>query len=720
LLSLPSAAAALNISPQLKRERVFEALLNQIEVEARRRPVLMVFEDAHWIDPTSRELLDLTVDRVRRLPVLLAITFRPEFQPPWSGRSHVTSLAINRFDERDGAALVQNLVGNAALSADIVAEIVERTDGVPLFVEEMTKAVLESAGHRDRIAAVLATTSLDALSVPATLYASLMARLDRLGPAAKEVAQIGAVLGREFAYELIEPVAQRDEGELQATLGQLNDAGLLFCRGTAPHSSYLFKHALVQDTAYGTLLRGRRQELHARVAAVLERNFADLVERRPELLAHHLSAAGETERAIDQWLKAGQYATARLAHLEAIRHFDRGLAAIAALPEGPARDGRELVLQLARGLSLFTAEGFGAAEAPQAYTRARDLAEQRGDPRQLFMAVYGLWQTANGAGSIVDCRKFSNRLQHLTADDADDELRLQAHHSAWATCLFSGDPAAARDHCEVGRQLYDPERHRLHRQLYGGHDPGICAGNFAAQVHWLLGFSEQGLMLGNHALALAERIAHPFSFAITLQFYSMLHLERGEPELALQRLAAAEALAAEQRFGFVLEPQLLRGAALTAQGAFAEAGACLRAGLASRTGATRMRCYGLAQLANVLARQGEHAAALAAARDGLSNGEKTGQRQWEAELRRLEGIALSGLNRLEEGQSALEEAMRVARGQQAKVYELRAATNLARLWGEQDRRAEAHDLLAPVYGWFTEGFGTADLKEAKALLDELA
>ena len=720
LLSLPNSAADLNISPQLKREKVFEALLNQLEVEAQRRPVLMIFEDAHWIDPTSRELLDLTVDRVRRLPVLLAITFRPEFQPPWSGRSHVTSLAINRFDERDGAALVQNLAGNAALSADIVAEIVERTDGVPLFVEEMTKAVLESAGQRDRIAAVLATTSLDALSVPATLYASLMARLDRLGPAAKEVAQIGAVLGREFAYELIEPVAQRDEGELQATLEQLNDAGLLFCRGTAPHSSYLFKHALVQDTAYGTLLRGKRQELHARVAAVLERNFADLLERRPELLAHHLSAAGETERATDQWLKAGQYATARLAHLEAIRHFDRGLAAIAALPEGPVRDGRELELQLARGLSLFTAEGFGAAEAPQAYNRARELAEQRDDPRQLFMAVYGLWQSANGAGSIVDCRKLSNRLQRLTADDADDELRLQAHHSAWATCLFSGDPAAARDHCEVGRQLYDPERHRLHRQLYGGHDPGICAGNFAAQVHWLLGFSEQGLVLGNQALALAERIAHPFSFAITLQFYSMLHLERGEPELALQRLAAAEALAAEQRFGFVLEPQLLRGAALTAQGAFAEAASCLRAGLASRTGATRMRCYGLAQLANVLTRQDEHAEALATARDGLINGEKMGQRQWEAELRRFEGIALSGLNRLEEGQSALEEAVRVARGQQAKAYELRAATNLARLWGEQSRRSEARAILAPVYGGFTEGFGTADLKEAKALLDELA
>ena len=718
LLSLPGSAAELNISPQLKREMVFEALLNQLEVEAQRRPVLMIFEDAHWMDPTSRELLDLTVDRLRRLPVLLAVTFRPEFQPPWSGRSHVTSLAINRFDERDGAALVQNLAGAAALSADVIAEIVARTDGVPLFVEEMTKAVLESAGQRDRIAAVLATTSLDALSVPATLHASLMARLDRLGPAAKEAAQIGAVLGREFSYELIEPVAQRDEGELQAALGQLNDAGLLFCRGTAPHSSYLFKHALVQDTAYGTLLRGRRQELHGRVAAVLERNFADLVERRPELLAHHLTAAGETERAIDQWLKAGRYATARLAHLEAIRHFDRGIATLATLREGPARDARELELQLARGLSLFTAEGFGAAEAPQAYTRARELAEQRGDARQLFMAVYGLWQSANGAGSIVDCRRLSSRLQHLTADHADDELRLQAHHSAWATCLFAGDPAAAHEHSDAGRRLYDPERHRLQRHLYGGHDPGACAHYLGAQAQWLLGYPDKSLGSANTALAMTEQIAHPFSSALALQYVSMLHLERGEPELALQRIDAVEALAAEQRIGFVLEPKLLRGAALTALGAVEDAVACLREGLAGRT-AARLQCYGIARLADALVLQGDHGAAVAAVREGLSTAERTGHRQWEAELYRLEGIALSGLNRLAEAQTAIEEAIRVARGQKAKSYELRAVTSLARLWGEQGRRTQAHELLAPVYGWFTEGFGTADLQEAKALLDAL-
>ena len=340
-------------------------------------------------------------------------------------------------------------------------------------------------------------------------------------------------------------------------------------------------------------------------------------------------------------------------------------------------------------------------------------------PRQLFMAVYGLWQSTIGSGMIVECRRLSDRLLQLTAGNADDGLRLQAHHSAWTTCLFAGEPAAAREHCEAGRRLYDPERHRSHRLLYGGHDPGVCAGYIGAQVHWLLGYPEKGLALGSEALALAERIAHPFSLEIALLFNAMLHLDRGEPELALQRLDAAEALAAEQRLGFVLEPRLLRGAALIAQGAFEEAVACLREGLAGRLGATALRPYGLARLAEALARQGEHAAALAAAREGLKAQERTGHRQWDAELHRLEGIALFGLNRLEEGQSALEEALRVARRQQAKAYELRAATSLARLWGEQGRRAEARDLLAPVYGWFTEGFDTADLKEAKALLDEL-
>jgi predicted ATPase len=616
--------------------------------------------------------------------------------------------------------LVEHLAGNAGLSPNVVHEIVERADGVPLFVEELTKAVLEIGDHDSRIAAVLAASPAATLTIPATLHASLIARLDRLGPIAKEVGQVGAVLGREFGYDLIELVAERPTSELRAGLDRLADAGLLFCRGVAPQSSYLFKHALVQDAAYSTLLRGRRQELHARVAAALEQHFADLIERQPELLAHHLTAAGDTERAVDQWLKAGQYAAARSTHLEAIGHFDRGLAALAALAEGPARSGREIELQLARGLSLVTVGGFVSADAAQAYARARELAEQRGNPRQVFMAVYGLWQSAGGSGMMLRRRRLSDRLQQLTADNADDGLRLQAHHSAWTTCIFAGEPAVAREHCEAGRRLYDPERHRYHRLLYGGHDPGVCARYTGALAHWLLGYPEKGLALGKEALALAERIAHPFSLESALLWNAILHLDRGEPELALQRLAAAEALVAEQRIGFIMDPRYLRGTALVAQGALDEAVACLREGVASPLGGMFARPYGLARLAEALASRGEHTAAVAAAREGSEVQEQTGWRQWEAELHRLEGIALFGLNRLEEGQIALEGAIRVARRQQAKGYELRAATSLARLWGEQGRRGEARDLLAPLYGWFTEGFDTADLKQAQALLNHLA
>jgi class 3 adenylate cyclase/tetratricopeptide (TPR) repeat protein len=720
LLSLPSSATDLNLSPQRKREKLFEALLNQLEAVARNQPVLFVFEDAHWIDPTSRELLDLAVDRVRRLPVLLAITFRPEFQPPWGGRAHVTSLALNRLGERDGEALVHTLAGNAALTAEIVAEIVERTDGVPLFVEELTKAVLESAGQGDRVAAVLATTSQTALSVPATLHASLMARLDRLGPAVKEIAQIGAVLGREFGYELIEPVAQRPEKELQAALDQLSEAGLLFCRGTAPHATYLFKHALVQDAAYSTLLRGRRQELHARVAAALEAHFADLVDRQPELLAHHLTAAGDTERAADQWLKAGRHAAARLAYLEAIAHLERGLGLLNSLPESPARDAREIDLQLALGLCLFTAKG--PVEAKPPYMRAHELAESSGEPQQRFEALYGVWQSTAVSGRIAAASPFSERLLRMAEPVGDDGLRLQAHHSGWMTWWAAGDQAKAREHADAGRLLYDPIRHASHRLVYGGHDPGVCAGNVGAQAEWLLGYPEKALASITDALALAERIAHPFTLSLALTNSSVVYLNRREPDQALRLVEAAEVLAAEQRLSLIHEPGVLRGVALLGQGAVGDAIAGIREGVtnSTRLGRTIFLPQCLASLAEGLARHGEGAAALAALREGLEIAGATGERVWDAELHRVTGTVLLAENQLDEGQASLRQAIRIAQAQQTKSLELRAATSLARLWGEQGRRAEAHDLLAPVYGWFTEGFDTADLKEAQALLDELA
>ena len=720
LLSLPNAAADLNLSPKLKRERLFEALLRQLSELAKTDPVLAIFEDAHWIDPTSRELLDLMVERIRALPILLMITFRPEFQPPWGGQPHVTNLALNRLGGRDVAALVNGIAGNRPLGSEVVAEIVERTDGVPLFVEELTKAVLEQ-GQESRMATVLAASPVPGLTVPATLYASLVARLDRIGVAAREIAQIGAVIGRDFSYELIEPVAQRPEPDLCAALAQLDDAGLLLCRGVPPQSTYRFKHALVQDAAYGTLLRVRRQELHARAASVLEQDFADLVERQPELLAHHLTAAGNIGRASGQWLKAGQRAADRLAHVEAIAHLQRGLALLASLPETAERDAREIEFQLALGLSSLTIMGTGSPEMIEAYGRARQLAERHGDDRQLFQALFGSWINNSGTGGIRAARPFMHRLAQVADLADDDALRLQAHHSGWSTLWSAGEPMAAHAHTEEGRRLYDPEQHRSHRHIYGGHDPGVCARMTGGMTEWLLGYPAKARTSIVDAMDLAAQIAHPFSREYAFEYSAVVHLHRGEPELALPLLVAADALRTEQRISSVFEPRLLFGAVEFMRGQATEAIIHLRDALAqAQTKGTLGRPYGHCLLAQALAHRGDYRDAMVALNEAFERIETTGERGWESELYRVRGLVLMAQGQRDEGQALLEQAVEVAVQQQAKSLELRAAMSLARFWGEGGRRAEARNLLAPVFGWFTEGFDTVDLKQAKALLDELA
>jgi class 3 adenylate cyclase len=717
LLSLPSSAADLNLSPQKKREKLLEALLHQLEALAREKPVLMLFEDVHWIDPTSRELLDLTVERARGVPVLLVITFRPEFQPPWSDQPHVTTLALTRLGERDGAALVQQLAGNRPLADEMVDEIVARTDGVPLFVEELAKAVIEEASQQDCVAAVLQGSPAPAVAVPATLQASLIARFDRLGTAAKEVAQIGAVLGREFGYELIEPVAGRSD--LDAALGRLAAAGLLFCRGVPPQSSYLFKHALVQEAAYSTLLRGRRQELHARAAAVLEQRFGDLVERQPELLAHHLAAAGDLERAVDQWLTAGRHAASRSAHPEAIGHFERGLTALGSLPQTQGRDGREVELQLARGISLLTAKGFDSPEAIEPFTRARDLSEKNGDADRHFVATWNVWLTAinspdaarqNAAGALSD------RLLTLARRQPNSAQLLEAHHTAWAT---HGEPMAAHSHCEEGRRIYDFGQHRSLATMYGGHDPGCCACQFASWSEWLLGYPDRAVESINEGHRLAERLAEPLTLNQNLLFEAALRLSRGEPDLALRRAREAGAQAVDQRLAPPLEPEILAAGALAGQGAVADALSLLDKNSATRA-ALRANYTPLqmAVAADVLCRAGDYDGAAAALAEAAAPHAGVGL-WWAAEVRRLKGVLLLARGSLAESEACFRKAIAIAQRQQAKSLELRAATSLARLWGEGGRRAEAHGLLSPVYGWFTEGFGTADLKEARALLDEL-
>ena len=522
------ASSTLELSPQRKKELTFEALLRQLEALTRRQAVLIVFEDLHWIDPTTRELLDRIIVRIEGLPVLLIATIRPDFASPWTGQPHVTMLAFSRLGRRDGAALVRHLVAKAtALPPEIIEEIIERTDGVPLFLEEVTKLVLEAAisNTAGGSAAPLPGTRL---AVPPTLQASLMARLDRLGSAAREVAQIGAAIGRDFPYQLLLAASQRGEAKTRAALDRLVAAGLVFQRGGPPAAEYQFKHALIQETAYGTLLRGPRRALHVRIAKAVQEQSPKIVERSPEILAHHLTEAGELDSAATFWLEAGRRASGHSANIEAAAHLARGITGLSELAETPERLRQELALQLALGPVLLSTRGYGAPESRRAYRRAADLAARLGDDRARFAATWGLWITTHGGG-----REDEERLRHLgelvqIADRiADPELSLQAHHSAWATWIWGGEFVRSQDHIRQGIALYDPDKHRHHALMYGGHDPGVCGKGQSAVALWALGYPDQAVQTAREGIVLAEGLRHVPSVMHSLWFAAAVcHLRR--------------------------------------------------------------------------------------------------------------------------------------------------------------------------------------------------
>ena len=722
MLSLPNDGRypALDLPPPQRRQRTLEALIAQIEALTRSAPVLMIFEDAHWTDPTSLEVFGRAVNRIRTLRVLLIVTYRPEFEPPWIGRPHVTALTINRWAERDIDAMIDGVVGNKHLPASVRQDIIERSDGIPLFVEEMTKAVLEAAneGTAERVVAVIPSPSV---AVPASLHASLMARLDRLGPA-KELAQIGAAIGREFSHGLMAAVAGKPEAEVQPALDRLVAAGLLFRQGSPPHATYLFKHALVQDAAYGTLLRGPRQELHARIAAATETGMPERVEREPELLAYHYAEAGQPDTAAGYWLAAGRLAARRSANSEAVAHLRRGIAAVRGLPETVERNRLELALQLALGPALLSSRGFGDAEASTGYQRAAELARRLGDDRDRFAATWGLWITIR-AKSASDHMRL--RLQYLgemveaAERTGDAELLLQAHHSSWSTRIWNGEFASASEHVRSGLALYDPERHRHHALMYGGHDPGVCGNGQGAVALWALGWPDRAVQSARESIVLGETLDHLPSLLHSLWFATSVYFLRRQAADVLA--CSARLLAVGSEHGLKLYEAIggvFHGWALIQQ-LDAQAGlAELRAAVATyaTTAHVNLDLY-RAILAEAELRAGNFEEGTAV----LIQGERSTDEWWRAGYLRLRGdLLLRGPN---DDRGAAErlyrQAISVAAGQQAKSLELRAATSLAMLLGEQGRRSEGYAVLAPVYGWFTEGFGTLDLKEAKALLGEL-
>src|SRR5271169_3134704 len=510
--------APLDLSPQRKKERTLAALLRQLQALARRQPILMIFEDLHWIDPTSREVLDLTVEKITDLPVLLVATYRPEYQPPWVGQSQVTVIALNRLGRGEGATLVAQLAGNlGALPPDVVDEIVERTDGVPLFVEELTKAVVEAGADRGNVP--ISAVPPSSLAVPATLHASLLGRLDRLGPAAKNVAQAGAAIGRDFSHELLAAAAQLAEPELQEALRRLVEAGLVFQRGVPPAAEYLFKHALVQDTAYITLLRGPRQALHRRIAEALEQRFPDLVQTRPEILAHHYGEAAIAGKAITYWHLAGKSAVAKSAVREATAQLRRGLSLLDGLPETRERKQLELDIHVTLIAALMAGKGYANPEVFAALERANRLVTETasvGTPLHFFV-LYGLYVSSTAGGNIAAGLEHAANFLSIAQSQPSSGPLLKGHQTLAQSLIYSGDHRAALAHVETAASLYRPDEHRDSAFRYG-QDIGVTAFVVLSWALWHRGYPDRSARAADRALALSRQLghAHTLSHALAL------------------------------------------------------------------------------------------------------------------------------------------------------------------------------------------------------------
>jgi hypothetical protein len=688
------------------------SLVAQVEGLAARQPVLLVVEDAHWADPTSLELFDLIVERVPSLPLLAIFTFRPEFAPPWVGRPQVTLLSLNRLPRRLRAEMIAHVTGGKVLPQEIADQITDRTDGVPLFIEELTKAVVESGLLVETGDQYVATGPVTALAIPTSLQESLLARLDRLAPTS-DVAQIAAVLGRQFSHELISAVAAMPREQLDDALAQLVNAELIFRRGTPPNAEYTFKHALVQDTAYGTLLRSRRQQIHARIAATLEDQFSDIAVAQPALLARHCAEAGLAEKTVVYWLKAGQQALARSATTEAAAQLRKGLDALDGLPDGPGRRQQELDLQLALGYTLIATKGHAAPEVGESFARARALAGQIDRPEYVWPVFFGQWVFHRNRGEYQLALALAEQLEKIGEARNDVAAQWVGRYASGYTRLFLGDFVAARALLE--RCLADPARGLLSASLHA-----MMLAFFAVTLA-CLGYIDQARSRLNEALSEARRLRHASTLAEVLSAALIVDGIAGSPEMQLH---AEELLALSTEHGlpvYLAWATVSRGMSLTALGQGQEGLSLITRGIAGlrATGAIAGTSGALVLLARAYAMVGQPADGLNCLAEAVQIMETTDDRVREAQLHRVRGDLLNATGEPSAAERSYQQALAVAKLQSAKPFELQASISLARLWCKQDRRGEARDLLAPIYGWFTEGFDTLYLKEAKALLDEL-
>jgi predicted ATPase/class 3 adenylate cyclase len=730
LVGVAEAAAALaQGDPQLRRRHTFEAITRLFLRESRNQPVLLLVEDLHWLDSETHAWLQLFSERVATARLLLLVNYRPEFQHPWGSKTYYRQLRLDPLGPKEAHVLLTALLGDSAALQPLKHFILAKTAGNPFFMEEMVQTLvdqgvlLRDAAGGMQLVSPVTSAALAALQLPPTVQGVLAARIDRLPAEEKALLQTLAVLGKEFAWSLLTQVTDQPDEELQRLLAHLQGAEFIYEQPAFPESAYTFKHALTQEVAYNAVLLERRRVLHERAAQAIEGLFAERLPEYYHALAHHYSRSGNTAKAVDYLHRTGHQAVERSAYSEAINHLTTALDLLTALPETHERSQQELTVQMTLGVALRATKGSGAPEVERLNIRARELCERVGEPPQLFRVLWGFWLMSNGRGDYQTMRALGEDLLSLAQRLEDPDLLLEAHHAMWTSLFSGGELAAARMHQEQGLRLYDPQRHRTHAALYSGHDPGVCCRYRAAPTLWLLGYPEQAVASSQAALALAQQLAHPFSLAIALYFAAVLHHLRRDASLIQVHAEAAITLATDLEFLHQFaQAAPLRGWALAASGQGEEGITQIRLAVYGATTSTRDRPYHLALLAESCAQAGQTAEGLEAVDEALAMVAQSAARWWEAELYRLRGelLAQHAVAQPGETEACFQQALDIARRQQAKALELRATMSLSRLWQEQGQRTAAYELLAPIYGWFTEGFDTADLQEAKALLEELA
>lgn len=710
-------------APELKR-RILDNLAEWQLTAAEHQPTVTVWEDLHWADPSTLEYLTVLIDQVPTASLLLVLTLRPDFVSPWSRHTHVTTLTLNRLERQQIESVMKNLAGGRTFPDAVIEHIVRKTDGVPLYVEELTKTILSSEVLRETPERYELTGPLSAVSIPATLQESLMARLDRL-PSARQVVQLGAVLGREFAYDLLQLVGLIEAGTLEDGLAQLVGGEVLYQRGRLPRARYVFKHALIQDAAYQSLLKRIRQQYHRHIAGVLEARFPALTDSQPELLAYHYSGADMAGEAVAYWIKAAKREAAASAYRESLAHAEAGIALLPRLPVG-ARTYPALQLQLLRANALLTTSGYAAAETGEAFALARALCSQLSEyVDEIFPTLWGLYAfhvvRAEYTPALEVAQDALQRAQHL----ANPAFVVLGHRILGPTLLLTGQPAAAREHLERVLRDYDPSRDGGSAAAYSiDFKAAGCA--WLAQAELLTGRSDRALALAQEAVSQAERLQHAHSIAQAQYWLAMVHFLRGQPELSIEW--AKSALSVSNKHGFRMWAALAQaqyGSAMIDLGDAREGVAMIwtALGRGAGIGLKFMHPLSLTRLAVGAARLNEWDEASKRLTEALAEVRASGERWYEAEIHRLNGELLwdrHGAAAAREAEAHVHRALGIARAQGAKAWELRAALSLARRWQTQGKTTEAREMLAPIYRSFAEGFDTPDLKQARATLEQLA